>query len=415
MWSSGRFTTGAADTSDSIVAQVDRGYTGHEHLEELALIHMNGRLYDPTIARFTSADPFIQDPFSTLAFNRYAYVDNNPLTYIDPTGYLKWGKIIRNTVIRAVAFVVGTIACGGNAYCGAALAGAVGGYMDSHSLKGTLVGTASGLASQGIGQMLPVYDANGVLKPENLLPNASLHAARACATASAMGGRCGPSAAAAFVSSAAGPLTDKVFGSAGSALGGQVGSFAARVIGRGIAGGLASKMANGKFDQGFAEGSFEAITNALSTEIVSAVYKPQASNNAPEVACGPACPALFAIPAALETAGTALGGLTIGAGIYAVLDKLSVGTIHMNEAPSLPDFDFNDPSRPPMNPDGTPWEWRGPDQPGGARGGYVNPADKGQSAHPDLSHGGKIGPHWDFTDRGKGGWRVFPDGRTEPK
>ncbi len=65
----------------------NRGYTGHEHIEESHLIHMNGRVYDPIIARFTSADPNIFHPFNTQNFNRYSYVMNNPLKYIDPSGY----------------------------------------------------------------------------------------------------------------------------------------------------------------------------------------------------------------------------------------------------------------------------------------------------------------------------------------
>jgi RHS repeat-associated protein len=35
----------------------DRGYTGHEHLEEFSLINMNGRVYDSVLARFLSPDP----------------------------------------------------------------------------------------------------------------------------------------------------------------------------------------------------------------------------------------------------------------------------------------------------------------------------------------------------------------------
>jgi RHS repeat-associated protein len=31
-----------------------RGFTGHEHLEEFALINMNGRIYDPMLGRFFS-------------------------------------------------------------------------------------------------------------------------------------------------------------------------------------------------------------------------------------------------------------------------------------------------------------------------------------------------------------------------
>ena len=67
-----------------------RGYTGHEHLDLFGLINMNGRLYDPIIARFLSPDPFVQAPTFTQSFNRYSYCFNNPLSYIDPTGEIAW-------------------------------------------------------------------------------------------------------------------------------------------------------------------------------------------------------------------------------------------------------------------------------------------------------------------------------------
>jgi hypothetical protein len=47
---------------------------------------MKGRVYDPIIARFMSADPIIQSPFRSQSFNRYSYVWNNPLNATDPTG-----------------------------------------------------------------------------------------------------------------------------------------------------------------------------------------------------------------------------------------------------------------------------------------------------------------------------------------
>ena len=37
-----------------------RGFTGHEHLDDFQLVHMNGRVYDPALGRFMSADPFVQ-------------------------------------------------------------------------------------------------------------------------------------------------------------------------------------------------------------------------------------------------------------------------------------------------------------------------------------------------------------------
>ena len=64
-----------------------RGFTGHRHDDDLGLIDMRGRSYDPRIGRFLSADPVWQSPFSTQGFNRYAYVFNNPLKMVDPSGY----------------------------------------------------------------------------------------------------------------------------------------------------------------------------------------------------------------------------------------------------------------------------------------------------------------------------------------
>jgi hypothetical protein len=80
-----------------------------------------------------------------------------------------------------------------------------------------------------------------------------------------------------------------------------------------------------------------------------------------------------------------------------------------------PRVDWKDPTKAPVGPDGTPWEWRGPDPQGGKRGGYVNPNNPGQSVHPDLNHPEGIPPHWDYTDRGNGSWRLFPDGSVIPK
>ena len=68
----------------------DRGFTGHEHYADLNLISMNGRLYDPVIARFFSPDNFVQEPGSTQSYNRYSYCLNNPLQYVDPSGELSF-------------------------------------------------------------------------------------------------------------------------------------------------------------------------------------------------------------------------------------------------------------------------------------------------------------------------------------
>ena len=64
-----------------------RGYTMHEHLDGFALINMNGRVYDPQIARFLSPDPILQESGYWLNYIRYGYCLNNPLIYTDPSGY----------------------------------------------------------------------------------------------------------------------------------------------------------------------------------------------------------------------------------------------------------------------------------------------------------------------------------------
>ena len=65
---------------------LDRGYTGHEHLQGVGLINMNARLYDPKLHRFLAPDNFIQDPSNSQNYNRYGYVLNNPLKYNDESG-----------------------------------------------------------------------------------------------------------------------------------------------------------------------------------------------------------------------------------------------------------------------------------------------------------------------------------------
>jgi RHS repeat-associated protein len=60
---------------------LDRGYTSHEHLKDVEIIHMNGRLYDPLLRRFLNADENIQDPNNTQNYNKYGYVMNNPMMY----------------------------------------------------------------------------------------------------------------------------------------------------------------------------------------------------------------------------------------------------------------------------------------------------------------------------------------------
>ncbi len=63
------------------------GFTGHLGDEELGLVFMRGRVYDPKLGRFLTPDPFVTRVLSGQNWNRYAYVENNPLNYTDPSGF----------------------------------------------------------------------------------------------------------------------------------------------------------------------------------------------------------------------------------------------------------------------------------------------------------------------------------------
>ena len=126
------WVTPAAGTFTAAPTSTDRGYTGHEHVDELGLVHMNGRIYDPEIGKFLSADPTLQFPESTQGYNRYAYAGNNPLSYTDPSGFSFWKRLMMavgsflsylplptNIFLRVLwQFVVGYLQSGGSVGAG---------------------------------------------------------------------------------------------------------------------------------------------------------------------------------------------------------------------------------------------------------------------------------------------------------
>ena len=63
-------------------------YTGKQFDDELDIVYMQARYYDPVVGRFYSNDPvgFTGD---ITTFNRYSYVGNNPYKYTDPTGMFR--------------------------------------------------------------------------------------------------------------------------------------------------------------------------------------------------------------------------------------------------------------------------------------------------------------------------------------
>ncbi len=86
-------------SSGGILSLSTRGFTGHEMDDNVGLINMNARMYDAKLGRFLQPDTYVQFPESTQGFNRYTYVENNPLSYTDPTGNFNEGRESDNTVI----------------------------------------------------------------------------------------------------------------------------------------------------------------------------------------------------------------------------------------------------------------------------------------------------------------------------
>jgi RHS repeat-associated protein len=111
-------------TYNQLNEETKRGYTGHEHIQELKLINMNARIYNPTTARFKSPDTFIQNPNNILSHNRYIYALNNPYKYTDPSGHF-YNFIIgaaityitsqsENPYIRTAGMIAGGAMMGGS-------------------------------------------------------------------------------------------------------------------------------------------------------------------------------------------------------------------------------------------------------------------------------------------------------------
>ncbi len=77
---------GADNVGDTITSSVNRGFTGQEQLQDSYLVHMNARVYDPQIGKFSSADLADGAPNGAGDWNRYAYVGGNPMNRSDPSG-----------------------------------------------------------------------------------------------------------------------------------------------------------------------------------------------------------------------------------------------------------------------------------------------------------------------------------------
>ncbi|NSW46421.1 MAG: hypothetical protein HPY79_11465 [Bacteroidales bacterium] len=90
-----------------------RGFTMHEMLPEFGLINMNGRLYDPALARMLSPDNYVPAPHNPQAYNRYSYCLNNPLMYTDPSGEFIFTALLTPIGLTPVGMILDAACWGG--------------------------------------------------------------------------------------------------------------------------------------------------------------------------------------------------------------------------------------------------------------------------------------------------------------
>ncbi len=77
---------GAIKTSSG-TPPTDYDYTGQKRDASANLMYYGARYYDPALARFIQPDTIVPNPLDPQSLNRYAYVRNNPVNRIDPTGH----------------------------------------------------------------------------------------------------------------------------------------------------------------------------------------------------------------------------------------------------------------------------------------------------------------------------------------
>jgi RHS repeat-associated protein len=260
----------------------------HEHLDEMGVIHMNGRVYDPLIGRFMSADPHIQAPDNLQSYNRYAYVMNNPLNLTDPSGYFSFRQFFRGAVkifSPVIAFLPAKIAsplinlfsltCGAWApACAGAGQAALAYYHGASTGDALRTGVRAGASAFLFQQAGNIADANG---GAGSYAGYAAHAGAGCISFVANGGSCGSGALSAVVGYGA---TDLTIGF-GTSQGAMMARFAVTVA----AGGIASKISGGSFVDGAQTAAYGYIFNCLAHKCNSADYDlkdPRSHFSAPE-------------------------------------------------------------------------------------------------------------------------------------
>jgi RHS repeat-associated protein len=257
-WGKRRFPNGTNDKLDALYGvSTDRGYTMHEHLDEMGVIHMNGRVYDPLIGRFMSADPFIQAPQNLQSYNRYAYVLNNPLAHTDPSGYFSLKKLLRGVLAITVGYLTAgavqpwALLNGFDVMAAKILAGAAGGFASGAIAGGDIKSAVHGGLTGGL------FGAAGLVGGPNgadTMGRYVAHAAAGCVSAVAGGAQCSAGATSAVF----GKYTTNAINGA-DWLQGDI----AKGVATSFAGGVGSVIAGGKFANGAETAAFGYLFNHL--------------------------------------------------------------------------------------------------------------------------------------------------------
>ncbi len=148
-------TTGTVEASKNIFSQKFTGQA--DDGVKTGLLYYKARFYDPVVGRFLSADSIVPGVVNTQAFNRYSYVNNNPLMFIDRNGH--WS--VKGVTTKIVSAVGGSIAgAAAGAYVGA-LAGAQ--YGPEGVVAGAITGAVvGGVAGGAVGATMGFNNAFGM-------------------------------------------------------------------------------------------------------------------------------------------------------------------------------------------------------------------------------------------------------------
>jgi len=259
-WGKRRYPNGNDDPSNSIISQTTRGFTGHEQLAEVNLVHMNGRVYDPLLGRFGTADPTTENPLSTQGWNRYSYVGNSPLNFSDPSGYCFlgcfWEPVIDflanslTTIIQIAVTAIASSICGPVCALEAAVVTSVAltGISSGKLGEALKAGLITALQTAAFIELGSIVGPNPAFASVQYFENVAGSAAIDCIATSASGGKCGSGALSGAVTAAAGPLVSL-------APNGNAGKFAATTA----IGGLASVAGGGKFANGATSAAFQYL------------------------------------------------------------------------------------------------------------------------------------------------------------